>query len=212
MRRIACFAALLVLTASGLHAQPTKAEMLAITMPRPSYSVTKTLTYRGDYGYYALGSDRALNHMAPDLGNPNNWSWVRYINTANVREIWSWVSLYPNALNVCSHGHISYGLWGKYKAKIGGIALVGWQRIGMGTLSGDIVNGSCKWDVSNSFQRTFGEDFGWGTNYATMNIRNSTNILYTEFVLGGITVSHNAVNCGSPLCGHPTYMVLYSLP
>jgi hypothetical protein len=195
------------------QAQPTKASMEALTMPRPSFNVTKTLAYPGDYGYYQLGSDRPLDHMTTNLGDPKNWFWVRYVNSGNAREVWAWVSLYPNPQGVCSHSHISYGLWAKFKYTVNGTTVTAWQRIGMGTQSGDIVNGSCKWDVVNSFQQFAGADFGWGTNYATANIRNvAAAFKYTEFVLGGITVSHGAGSCGTFQCGHPAYMVLFTLP
>lgn len=203
----------LVISAVVVQSQPSKAAMEAITMPRASYNITKTLAYPGDYGYYSLGSDRPLNHMTTDLGNPNNWHWVRYVNNGNAREVWGWVSLYPNPSNVCNHGHVSFGLWGRYAYTVGGVTVRNWIRIGMGTQSGEIINGSCKWDVVNSFQQFAGPDFGWGVKYATANIRNVTSAFkYTEFVLGGITVSHGAASCGTFQCGHPAYFVLYTLP
>jgi hypothetical protein len=171
------------------EAQPTKAQIKGMSMPRSSYNITKDLAYPGDYGYYYLGSTSALSTTA-DLSNGSYWNWVRYKNPGNVRNIWSWASL--SDPGVCSHGHISYGLWGRYAIKVGGTTFRGWVWVGGGTKSGDTnSNGSCVWDVDNSFEDTFGEDFGWGDMYTNLDITQSSSILkYTEFVLGSIAVSH----------------------
>lgn len=202
----------LVLAAWVPHAQaqPTKAQIQGQTMPRSSYNQTTDLTYDGDWGYYHIGTTGALSTSA-DLGNGAYWNWVRYRNPGNVRNVWSWASL--SDPGVCSHGHISYGLWGRYQFNIAGMTLRNWVWLGGGTKSGETnSSGNCVWDVDNSFEDTFGETFGWGDNYTNVNITQTTSAFkYTEFVLGSIAVSHGGY-CGSFYCKHPTYSVLYSLP
>lgn len=202
--------ALSLASAAVVSAQPTKAQMLAITMPAPFYNVTKDLKYPGDYGYYTVGTLRQLPHQTTNLGSPSNWNWVRYTNSGNVRNVWAYGSAYNSG--VCNHGHISYGLWAKYQYSYNGVVIRNWLRIAMSTQSGEMINGSCKWEIDNSFSRFAGEDFGWGTKYINSDIRTSPSYFkFTEYVLGGIVASHGGGNCGTFQCGHPWYAVLYSL-
>ncbi len=195
---------------SSILAQPTRQQMEAITMPPPRYDVTTTLDYNGDYGYYYVGSEREFTNTE-NLGDPNKWYWVRYKNPGNTRNIWAWVSM--GTSGVCSHGHLSYGVWGKWQYNFGFSKVSGWSRLGMGTKSGDSQPYSCVWDVNNSLT-SISQDFGWGDNYVNRNISGvGSYFRYTEYVVGGITVSHGGY-CASPYnhCGHKIYSVLYSLP
>jgi|GEM_PF-6033658 len=202
---------LILAAAAVASAQPTKAQMQAINMPAPFYNVTKDLKYTGDYGYYTVGSLRQLPHQTVNLGSPSNWNWIRYTNSGNVRNVWAYGSAYNSG--VCNHGHISYGLWGKYQYTIIGQAITGWSRLAMSTQSGEMINGTCKWEIDNSFSRFAGEDFGWGTKYINSDARSFPSYFkYKEYVLGGIVVSHGGANCGTFQCGHQWYAVLYSLP
>lgn len=200
-------AAVLALAAASLHAQATKAGMEAITMPAPRIDLTDNLDYPGDWGYWTVGSSRPLNHQTVNLNNPANWNWVRYTNTGNAKEVWFMAGM---ADNVCGHAHLNYGLWGKYTLKIGWITSVNWVRIGMGTQSGELVNGTCRWDVNNSLT-AISPDFGWGTNYITGNYRNFP-FKFTEFVAGILGSSHGSGSCGTFQCGHAVGSYLWTLP
>jgi hypothetical protein len=200
--------ALLAVAVAALQAQAPKASMEAIKMPAPFYNKTDDIGYPGDWGYWTVGSLRNLD--GADLGNVWNWNWVRYTNSGNAKEVWAMAALSGSA---CNHAHVSYGVWGYYKMKIMGIAIKGWTRIGMGTQSGEKINGVCKFDVDNSWVRIVGSDYGWGTNYATANYKNS-NIVFTEFVVGALANSHGSGACGSGIfqCGHPVNSYLWTIP
>ncbi len=189
-------------TLSLAQSPPSQAQVEAITMPPPHYNKTKDLTYAGDYGYYSLGNEREFS-TTENLGDPNLWYWVRYKNSGNVRNIWAWGSM--NRYDVCSHGHISYVVWGKWQYNIGGIAYTGWSRLGLGTKSGfPQNNGSCKWSVNDIV--------GYGKDYTNSNISQVPSYFkFTEYVVGTLAVSHGGY-CDAGHCGHPTYTVLYSLP
>jgi hypothetical protein len=196
--------------AAFVHSQPTKAQVKAMSVPRPAYNVTTSLDYVGDYGYYNLGSLTSMPTNA-DLSDPSRWKWVRYTNPANVRSIWAWAAIGDGA---CGHAHISWGLWGKYAYKIAGFNIVKWTWLGGATQSGDVgANGSCVWNVNNSMQQAFGENYGWGDNYLNVNANViGASFKYTEFVLGSISVSHGSVSCPpTNYCSHPTYSILYSV-
>jgi hypothetical protein len=203
-------AAALAMTATA-HAQPTKAQVQGMAVPLLSYNVTTSLDYVGDYGFYTLGSLTSLPFNA-DLSNPSLWKWVRYKNPANVRNIWAWAA---NGDGACGHAHISWGLWGRYSYRIASLPLTKLVWLGGATQSADTgPNGSCLWNVKNSFQQTFGEDYGWGDNYLNVNITSrGSGFKYTEFILGSFSVSHGAASCPpTNYCSHPTYSVLYSVP
>lgn len=202
----AVLAAVLAVASTSIHAQPTRASMEAIKMPAPHYNKTDNLDYPGDWGYWTVGSLRSLDHQTPTPNNPRNWNWVRYTNTGNAKQVWFMASL---AYSACSHAHISYGLWGKYSYSVAGFKTSGWIRIGMGTQSGEVINGSCKWDVNNVWSQ-FGEDFGWGTNFITGDYRN-TPFKFTEYVAGIIGLSHGG-DCGTPQCAYPVTSYLWTLP
>lgn len=202
------FAAVLSVAAASLHAQAMKAEMEALKMPAPHFDKTDNIDHPGDWGYWTVGSLRAMNHQTTDLGDPKNWNWVRYTNTGNAKEVWAMAGM---ADNVCGHAHLNYGLWGKQVFNVGPFKSSKWVRLGMGTQSGEMINGRCKWDVDNSISRSVGPDFGWGLNYMTANYK-PLPFKFKEFVLGILGTSHGGGNCGTFQCGHAVNAYLWTLP
>jgi hypothetical protein len=199
------------------RAQPSREEVMTMQMPPPRYDVIKNLGYRGDYGYYLLDEAR------PDEGtSPNQWSFVLYRNTA-AKDVWVSVSY---AGPGCDHGHLTYGVWGKYEYKVfPGTAFAqtyrGYIWLGGGTESGDSTGGECVRTFDPSWARHLGTDqFGWGDEYVNVNLSQpgflnfqtaTASLTIKEIVVGAYATTHGEPGCGSFACRQPNWICLWTL-